>query len=108
MPTSARPPCQLSGYSLLFLRRGSRKARLYSLVVDSARRGGGLGSLLLADAAQVATEAGCSGIQLEVRADNTAAIALYVAAGYSKTGIRPSYYDDGQAAVCMAVQLAAA
>jgi ribosomal-protein-alanine N-acetyltransferase len=85
----------LLGYHLLLTRAGSRWARLYSLVVDPAARGRGLGRILLADAEAQARRAGCRGLRLEVRQDNVAANALYAAAGYRRLAALPGYYQDG-------------
>lgn len=83
------------GYHLLLLRRGSGLARLYSIAVDAAARGLGLGRRLLADAEAQARAAGRHGLRLEVRQDNAAANALYLAAGYRRLAALPAYYDDG-------------
>lgn len=85
----------LQGYHLLLTRAGSRWARLYSLVVDPAARGRGLGRILLADAEAQARRAGCRGLRLEVRQDNVAANALYATAGYRRLAALPAYYQDG-------------
>lgn len=91
----------IAGYALL-LRHAQRPAwRLYSIVVDPARRGQGLGAVLLADAEAIARAAGAPALSLEVREDNTAAIALYRGRGYVETGRKPGYYDDGAAAICL-------
>jgi [ribosomal protein S18]-alanine N-acetyltransferase len=89
----------IAGYALL-LRHAQRPAwRLYSIVVDPARRGQGLGAVLLADAEAIARVAGAPALTLEVREDNATAIALYRGRGYVETGRRPGYYDDGAAAI---------
>jgi len=80
---------------LLLLRRGSQRARLYSIAVAAAARGQGLGRRLLADAEAQAHAAGCRGLRLEVRQDNAGANALYRAAGYHRLAALPGYYDDG-------------
>lgn len=84
-----------SGYALVFLRRGSTLARLYSIAVDPAARGRGLGHALLADAERAARGAGADRLRLEVRVDNPAAIALYLSRGYEEFGRHVDYYDDG-------------
>ena len=89
----------LAGYALLFLRRGSGVARLYSIAVDPAQRGAGLGALLLADAERQARDARRGELRLEVRSDNDAAIALYRRAGYRERGRSADYYEDGCAAL---------
>lgn len=83
------------GYHLVLLRQGSRRARLYSIAVDDAARGQGLGRRLLADAEAQARAAGRQGLRLEVRQDNVAANALYQAAGFQRLEALPGYYDDG-------------
>ena len=93
--------------SLCLFRRGSRLARLYSLVVDPALRGQGLGARLLSDAEAGALARGCDRLRLEVRADNRAAIALYLAAGFAPIGRVPGYYQDGAEALRMEKRLAA-
>ncbi len=84
----------LAGYALLLLPAG-RPARLYSIVVDSAARGAGIGARLLRDAEACARGMGADRLRLEVRADNAAAQALYRAAGYELFGVHRTYYDDG-------------
>ncbi len=90
-----------AGYALTLLRKGSDAARLYSIVVDPAWRGLGLGATLLADAQQQAHRAGKTSLRLEVREDNVAAIALYRRAGFVPFGRRERYYEDGCAALRM-------
>ena len=85
----------LAGYALVFLRRDSRLARLYSIAVDPAWRGRGLGATLLTDAEAQARRAKARALRLEVRADNTSAVALYEARGYRRLKHLPGYYDDG-------------
>ncbi len=89
---------RLAGYALVFTRRGSRTARLYSIAVDPALRGRGFGVSLLRDAEAQARAAGCDRLQLEVRVDNDAAQALYRREGYERFGAYPDYYEDGAAA----------
>lgn len=86
---------QVAGSSLVLTRAGSRRARLYSIVVDPASRGRGLGRMLAEDALAQARKAGCDRMGLEVRADNASALALYRALGFSEQRRLPGYYDDG-------------
>lgn len=83
------------GASLLLTRSGSRRARLYSIVVDPACRGRGLGRALLEDALVQAARVGCGRLGLEVRADNSGALALYRGLGFTEQQRLPAYYDDG-------------
>lgn len=85
----------LSGYALLFFRRGLASARLYSLAVAPQARGLGLGRRLLQAAETEAGKRGCSALRLEVRADNQPANALYQAQGYQRQRALPGYYEDG-------------
>jgi ribosomal protein S18 acetylase RimI-like enzyme len=90
-----------SGYAALLFRRGSPRARLYSIAIDPVRRGEGLGSRLLAAAEATARDRRCSLIGLEVHAGQPATRAFYAARGYRECGMRASYYGDGGDAVLM-------
>ncbi|GAB3032822.1 hypothetical protein GCM10027285_14520 [Oleiagrimonas citrea] len=85
----------LIGSALLLFRQNSPAARLYSLAIDPAVRGQGLGRLLLDAVEQEAREHDCERVRLEVRADNAAAQALYERCGYTRCGQRTGYYEDG-------------
>jgi len=84
----------LLGSALVFFRAGSTLARLYSIATAPAARGRGLGGKLLAAAEGAARARGCRALRLEVRVDNTAAMALYERAGYRQIGRYPAYYED--------------
>jgi ribosomal protein S18 acetylase RimI-like enzyme len=92
---AARAEGCLVGAAVLFFRRGTQVARLYSLATAAASRGSGVGRRLLQAAEQAARQHGCRGLRLEVRTDNAAAIRLYESAGYARTGRRARYYEDG-------------
>lgn len=81
--------------AVVFHRRNSREARLYSLAVGAQARGSGLGGALLAAAEADARARGCASLRLEVRTDNHAAIALYARHGYSRVAVLPRFYEDG-------------
>lgn len=83
------------GNLLLLTRRDSRRARIYSVIVDPQARGLGLAQQLVAASEAAAAERGCDAITLEVRRDNTAARALYAKLGYDVLDELPDYYDDG-------------
>ena len=83
------------GAALVFLRRGSRVARLYSIAVADAARGRGVGKRLLRRAESTARERGARTMRLEVRAGNAPARTLYEAVGYRRIGTLPGYYEDG-------------
>ena len=83
------------GNSLLLFRAGSRRTRLYSIVVAADARGRGVGERLLARVEREARAHGATELALEVRHDNTAAITLYERRGYQRVGNKPGYYEDG-------------
>lgn len=62
-------------------------------VIPEARHAG-LGRDLLARVIDHAVELGCHHVELEVAADNLAAIALYQRGGFHTVGRRPGYYLD--------------
>src|SRR5512142_127929 len=67
----------LLGKAVVFFRRDSAGARLYSIAVTDAARGSGVGKALLDAAERAARRRGARRMRLEVRQDNTAAIGLY-------------------------------
>ncbi|MFI5020360.1 MAG: GNAT family N-acetyltransferase [Alphaproteobacteria bacterium] len=97
---------EIRGYAVVFFRRLSPTARLYSFAIAPEHRGQGLAAALLAAAECQAREHGCSAIRLEVRKDNPRAQAIYRKAGYGTFGSHAAYYDDGTDAVRMEKRLA--
>ncbi|HSW14416.1 MAG TPA: GNAT family N-acetyltransferase [Solimonas sp.] len=83
------------GALVLLTRRNSGIARIYSVVVSPAARGAGLGRRLVLAAETHARRSKKSLMSLEVRADNAAAIALYLGLGYTQQRALAAYYDDG-------------
>lgn len=81
--------------AMVFYRRNARNARLYSLAVGAHARGSGFGSALLAAAEMDARGHGCAAMQLEVRVDNPAALALYERRGYTRVARLRGFYEDG-------------
>lgn len=82
--------------NLVWLRRkGSRAARIYSVVVAPAARGQRWGERLVLAMEMAARVAGCERVSLEVRVDNATARALYAKLGYREAQALPGYYDDG-------------
>ncbi|OIO59491.1 MAG: ribosomal-protein-alanine acetyltransferase [Alphaproteobacteria bacterium CG_4_10_14_0_2_um_filter_63_37] len=96
----------LRGYAMLLYNRGTSLARLYSMAVapELLRQGVGAG---LMDAVETAARGrDCVLLRLEVRRDNTAAIALYQKRGYREFGLYPDYYEDHMAALRFEKRLA--
>jgi len=86
---------KLLGSILLFFRKKSSIARLYSIAVDPDTQGMGVGTALLNTAERIAGEQTCTRLRLEVRQDNLAAIRLYEKLEYRRFDSYESYYEDG-------------
>lgn len=95
------------GNLILLLRSHSGTARIYSMIVDPEVRGLGLGAALVEAGMSEARKAGRSILSLEVRADNTAARALYEKLGFRTVRALPGFYDDGADGLRMERTLAA-
>lgn len=73
-----------------------------TIAVDPALQGHGLGTTLLQRLIDESTRRGCKQLDLEVRADNDRAIALYERHGFRRIGVRRRYYQpSGVDAVVM-------
>lgn len=83
------------GNLVLLARRGSKSARIYSVIVAPVARGLRLGDRLVETAENWARQQGRTRIGLEVRQDNVPALALYQRRGYAVERQLPAYYDDG-------------
>jgi ribosomal-protein-alanine N-acetyltransferase len=68
------------------------EASIHNVAVCAARRGRGLGGLLLAGSLQRMRSAGATRCLLEVRRSNVAARRLYETAGFALDGERKDYY----------------
>ena len=86
---------KIYGYMVLLKRRASKKIRLYSIAVASCAQKMGIATLLLACAEETARNNGFEQITLEVCESNTAAIQLYLLAGFNEYGKKSEYYEDG-------------
>lgn len=69
-------------------------AHVTTLAVRPEARRQGIGHDLLLGLVRGAVAAGCTGLTLEVRAGNTAAIGLYRRFGLRPAGLRRGYYGD--------------
>jgi len=85
---------QVLAYGLVFLHKGTRLARLYSIAVSSAARGQGIGRELLLALEKGAVDRGRLDMRLEVATDNGGAIRLYESMGYRAFGEYHDYYTD--------------
>ena len=80
-------------------------AELQRIAVEPAARRRGLASALLAAVVEHASTAGCDRLLLEVREDNTGALAFYADRGFVEVDRRPRYYRDGTTAVVLRLPL---
>ncbi len=76
-----------------------------TLAVAPAARGTGRGRVLLEELLRRAAARGAGHVMLEVRADNTAARALYDRAGFTVLRTRRRYYPDGGDALVLRLTL---
>ncbi|RDS81477.1 GNAT family N-acetyltransferase [Dyella psychrodurans] len=84
------------GTALVFFRKGSRVARLYSIASLPEARGKGVGTALI-EAVEAATrQRRGHAVRLEVRTDNHSAVRLYERLGYQRIGpVLKGFYEDG-------------
>jgi [ribosomal protein S18]-alanine N-acetyltransferase len=80
---------------------------LLRIGVVPERRRHGLGGALLAAAASEVRRSGGDELQLEARADNREANALYRRHGFRESGRRGRYYEDGGDAILWTLDLVA-
>jgi [ribosomal protein S18]-alanine N-acetyltransferase len=90
---------EIAGYALVALRKTSRALRIYSLAVDARFARRGVGRALLAACEAYARRRRRALLTLEVRYDNSSAIALYESSGFRQFGEHAHYYADGAAAL---------
>ncbi|MGN6481245.1 GNAT family N-acetyltransferase [Luteibacter sp.] len=83
------------GTAVVFYRKGTTIARMYSIATKPQARGKGVGSALIEAAEDAARGRGCRALRLEVRKDNGVAIRLYERMGYHRIGEYAKYYGDG-------------
>jgi ribosomal protein S18 acetylase RimI-like enzyme len=84
------------GTAMVFFRKGSRVARLYSIASLPEARGKGVGTALIEAAEAAARQRSCTSLRLEVRTDNDSAVRLYERLGYRRLGPTvKAFYEDG-------------
>lgn len=89
----------IRGYSMLLFNDATSYARLYSLAVDPAYRGRGVGRALVDASEGCAIDHECISLRLEIRDDNQASVDLFRSSGYRQFGIIADYYEDHMSAV---------
>ena len=80
-------------------------AEIERVGVMPEQRGRGLGARLVREAVEAFGNCGARIIHLEVRETNAAARALYRKCGFEASGRRRNYYDDGEDAIVMRLDL---
>jgi ribosomal-protein-alanine N-acetyltransferase len=90
------------GYAGLWVLVG--EAHVVNIAVKQDYRGRGIGELLLISLFEMAIDARCNLITLEVRSSNYIARKLYEKYGFTVKGVRPGYYlNNREDAVIMTV-----
>src|ERR1700728_1233116 len=90
---------ELAGYALVSLRKGALALRIYSRAVDGRFTRRGIGRALLMACEAYARRHRRAALTLEVRYDNSSAIALYENSGFRQFGEHARYYADGATAL---------
>lgn len=96
------------GAAIVFFRKSSRVARLYSIASLPQARGKSVGTVLIEAAEAAARQQHCLTLRLEVRTDNAKAMKLYERLGYHRCStLKKGFYEDGSAAFVYEKGLAA-
>ncbi len=93
---------QFAGFVAGDVRPSERMAWIATIGVFPEYRGRGIGAALLRETERQMT---VPRVRLCVRASNQTAIDLYLRSGYSRAGVWPGYYQDGENALVMEKQL---
>lgn len=81
------------------------EGQILNVAVHPSFRGKGVGKLLVLSALEEFRKRGASIVMLEVRPSNAAAISLYRLLGFVATGRRRRYYENGEDAILMNLQM---
>jgi len=82
------------------------EAEISRLAVLQRERRHGIGAKLLGRLLEELAKLGAARVFLEVRTSNVAALRLYENAGFLQVGLRRRYYEDGEDAIIMSLELA--
>jgi len=81
------------------------EGHIMNVAVDIDCRGKHFSDILMDKMLSEAKKLDISAMTLEVRAGNSAAIGLYRKYGFEMAGIRKSYYEDGENAIVMWLEM---
>lgn len=98
-----RAACAVLGYVCFWLFLG--EMHLLNLSVHPDHRRQGVGRRLLVHALDYSSGRGAKVGFLEVRKRNRAARIMYEQYGFTEIGVRPRYYEDGEDAVVMLLEI---
>ena len=96
---------EIVGYASL--RFVATESDVNTIAVRADRHGQGIGRQLMTWIESAAIAHGSREMFLEVRSDNTVAVAMYDADGYERIDVRPNYYGTGVDAIVMRKKLSA-
>ena len=94
---------EITGYLLSWL--VADELYITNLAVSPPRRRSGIADILIEHALQDARVHGACWCQLEVRVTNLPARTLYEKHGFREIGVRKGYYQDGEDALVLGVDL---
>lgn len=80
-------------------------AEILNLFVSEDYRGLGIGQMLMDEVILICEKYEIENITLEVRESNDTAISLYEKLGFYKGAVRKNYYEDGEDAILMVLEL---
>lgn len=82
------------------------EGHITNIAVAGALRGRGIGKAILKEMIKRAQALNIERMTLEVRVNNTAALKLYEKYGFVTLGTRPKYYENGEDALIMWMEVA--
>jgi ribosomal-protein-alanine N-acetyltransferase len=98
--TEPAEPVEITGYAAVSI--VADLAELQRIAVRATHRRAGIASALLARVDHEAAVRHADRMLLEVRDDNTGALAFYARHGFTELDRRPRYYADGTTAIVLA------
>jgi ribosomal protein S18 acetylase RimI-like enzyme len=96
---------RIVGYAMIFFRKNSKKARIYSLAVDPLHRNKHIATDLHHAIEKATLERQGDTLRLEVHPNNVSAIQFYKKHHYKIIGTYSTFYEDGSDAIRMEKKL---